>query len=290
MRYKRTRKTARGIADELGADYLLESTFRRDELSVRVTARLVRARDQAQVGAETTIAIGNPLSSFRKSLERPSRSTYRSGSREKPRPLTRVRRPEIPTPMTCTCAESITGTRFGPRPCGAPSSASKRRYRRIPALRSLGRDWPIRTRCSPSPAMAIRPSYGRRPATRLMKPFGCNRRQPNPAPPRAWLASGWIGIGAARNRNSGARSSSIRVTLRDTAFWHTFCPTWGATPKHSRLWAMPAGSIPCRRPSMGSRGNCLSRPGSSSRQKTRRACSGAPLRILAGASHLREGL
>ena len=49
MRYKRTRKTAREIADELGADHLLESTFRRDEMSVRITARLVRARDQAQV-------------------------------------------------------------------------------------------------------------------------------------------------------------------------------------------------------------------------------------------------
>lgn len=49
MRYKRTRKTAREIAGELAADYLLESTFRRDALSVRVTSRLVRARDQAQV-------------------------------------------------------------------------------------------------------------------------------------------------------------------------------------------------------------------------------------------------
>jgi TolB-like protein/tetratricopeptide (TPR) repeat protein len=49
MRYKRTRKTAREIAGEIGVDYLLESTFRRDEQAVRITARLVRARDQAQV-------------------------------------------------------------------------------------------------------------------------------------------------------------------------------------------------------------------------------------------------
>ncbi len=49
MRYKRTTKTAREIAGELGADYILESTLRRDEQTVRVTARLVRAVDQAQI-------------------------------------------------------------------------------------------------------------------------------------------------------------------------------------------------------------------------------------------------
>jgi TolB-like protein/Flp pilus assembly protein TadD len=49
MRYKRTRKTVRQIAKELGVDYLLESTVRRDGQAVRVTARLIRGRDQAQV-------------------------------------------------------------------------------------------------------------------------------------------------------------------------------------------------------------------------------------------------
>jgi len=49
MRYKRSRKNIREIAAELAADYLLESTFRRDERSVRITSRLVRARDEAQV-------------------------------------------------------------------------------------------------------------------------------------------------------------------------------------------------------------------------------------------------
>ena len=52
MRYKRTRKAVRQIARELGADYLLECTVRRDGQAVRVTARLVRGRDQAQVWSE----------------------------------------------------------------------------------------------------------------------------------------------------------------------------------------------------------------------------------------------
>jgi len=49
MRYKHTKKTARQIAEELGVDYLLESALRRDAEAVRVTTRLIRARDQAQV-------------------------------------------------------------------------------------------------------------------------------------------------------------------------------------------------------------------------------------------------
>ena len=52
MRYKHTRKTVGQIAGELGADYLLESALRRDEHAVRVSVRLVRARDQAQVWNE----------------------------------------------------------------------------------------------------------------------------------------------------------------------------------------------------------------------------------------------
>ncbi len=49
MRYKHSRKSAGQIAAELAADYLLESTFRRDGRSVRITSRLVRACDEAQV-------------------------------------------------------------------------------------------------------------------------------------------------------------------------------------------------------------------------------------------------
>ncbi len=49
MRYKHTTKSAREMGGELGADYLLESTMRRDEQMIRVRATLVRARDQAQV-------------------------------------------------------------------------------------------------------------------------------------------------------------------------------------------------------------------------------------------------
>ncbi len=49
MRYKGTTKSAREIGRELGADYLLESTVRRDEQRIRVRATLVRAHDQVQL-------------------------------------------------------------------------------------------------------------------------------------------------------------------------------------------------------------------------------------------------
>jgi TolB-like protein/Tfp pilus assembly protein PilF len=49
MRYKGTTKSAREIGAELGADYLLESAVRRAEGIIRVTVRLIRARDQVQI-------------------------------------------------------------------------------------------------------------------------------------------------------------------------------------------------------------------------------------------------
>ena len=49
MAYRGTRKTAREIGIELGAEYLVESTVRRDQEHVRITAKLIRASDQVQV-------------------------------------------------------------------------------------------------------------------------------------------------------------------------------------------------------------------------------------------------
>ena len=49
MSYKGTRKTAGVIGSELGASYLVESTVRRDPQRVRITAKLIRVKDQVQV-------------------------------------------------------------------------------------------------------------------------------------------------------------------------------------------------------------------------------------------------
>jgi tetratricopeptide (TPR) repeat protein len=53
MRYKKTSKTAAEIGQELGADYLLESSVRRDADRTRVTAKLIHVQDQSQVWAES---------------------------------------------------------------------------------------------------------------------------------------------------------------------------------------------------------------------------------------------
>jgi TolB-like protein/Tfp pilus assembly protein PilF len=53
MAYKGTRKTAREIGSELSASYLVESTVRRDAQNVRITAKLIRVKDQVQVWNNT---------------------------------------------------------------------------------------------------------------------------------------------------------------------------------------------------------------------------------------------
>lgn len=52
MAYKRHTKTARQIGQELGADYLLEGSVRREGERVRVTVKLIRVRDQSQIWSE----------------------------------------------------------------------------------------------------------------------------------------------------------------------------------------------------------------------------------------------
>jgi TolB-like protein/Tfp pilus assembly protein PilF len=53
MLYKKTSKTAAQIGHELGADYLLESSVRREADRIRVTAKLIRVQDQSQIWAES---------------------------------------------------------------------------------------------------------------------------------------------------------------------------------------------------------------------------------------------
>ena len=51
MQYKGAQKSAAQVAHELGVDYLLEGSVRRDEKRVRVTAQLIQASDQTHLWA-----------------------------------------------------------------------------------------------------------------------------------------------------------------------------------------------------------------------------------------------
>jgi TolB-like protein/DNA-binding winged helix-turn-helix (wHTH) protein len=53
MQYAQTKKGARQIGQELGADYILENSIRHEAGRVRITAQLVRTADQTHVWAET---------------------------------------------------------------------------------------------------------------------------------------------------------------------------------------------------------------------------------------------
>ncbi len=53
MQYARSKKSAREIGRELGADYILENSIRHENGRLRITAQLVRAGDQTHLWAET---------------------------------------------------------------------------------------------------------------------------------------------------------------------------------------------------------------------------------------------
>ena len=52
MQYKGTNKDTRQIGHDLGVDYLLEGSVQRDDNRVRITAQLIRVRDQSHLWAE----------------------------------------------------------------------------------------------------------------------------------------------------------------------------------------------------------------------------------------------
>ncbi|HTX36066.1 MAG TPA: winged helix-turn-helix domain-containing protein [Bryobacteraceae bacterium] len=52
MQYKDTRKDARRIGRELGVDYIMEGSVRRDAGRVRITAKLIRVNDQTNLWAQ----------------------------------------------------------------------------------------------------------------------------------------------------------------------------------------------------------------------------------------------
>jgi TolB-like protein/DNA-binding winged helix-turn-helix (wHTH) protein len=53
MTYKHTSKNVQQIGQELGVDYVVESSVRRDGDQVRVTAQLIRTRDQVHIWAQS---------------------------------------------------------------------------------------------------------------------------------------------------------------------------------------------------------------------------------------------
>lgn len=57
--YKRRTKTASQIGSELGADYLIEGSVRREGERVRVTVKLIRVRDQSRIWSENYDRFGS---------------------------------------------------------------------------------------------------------------------------------------------------------------------------------------------------------------------------------------
>jgi len=70
MQYKQSSKSIAQIGQELGADYILEGGVRRYGRRVRLTARLIAARDQAHIWADSFEVQLPPISSLQQALAR----------------------------------------------------------------------------------------------------------------------------------------------------------------------------------------------------------------------------
>lgn len=57
MAYKGTTKSLAAIGKELGVDYLVESSLRAERRRLRITSKLIRAKDQVQAGSSGALRL-----------------------------------------------------------------------------------------------------------------------------------------------------------------------------------------------------------------------------------------
>ena len=92
MQYKQSPKSIEQIGRELGADYVLEGGIRRSGGRVRLTARLIAARDQAHIWADSYEVHLPPIFSLQQVLARELADSLFSELRVKPN---QARRPAV---------------------------------------------------------------------------------------------------------------------------------------------------------------------------------------------------
>jgi len=101
MQYKQSPKSIEQIGRELGADYILEGGIRRYGRRVRLTARLIAARDQAHIWADTYEVQLPPIFSLQQALSRELADSLASELKVKPN---QTRRPAV---AESTAAHSV---------------------------------------------------------------------------------------------------------------------------------------------------------------------------------------
>ena len=140
MHFKHTQEPPERIGRELGAQYLLLGSVRRDASTVRVTAELIRARDHARLWAHQYDRQLSGLLTLQDEIAREITDAIQSslGTRA-PAPGARTRDPRRPPmPTISTCGDSTSSTSGPTRTFGRPPPSSSRPSSAIP---SFARAW-----------------------------------------------------------------------------------------------------------------------------------------------------
>jgi TolB-like protein len=182
-RYKGTTKTAAEIGQELSVDYLVESTIRSEGGRVRVTATLLRVRDQEHVWSESYEREPTSLLGLEQELsgaiaERirgrlsPNHAALRGGRRRMPKPMMRISRRGI--------------LKAGERPRRTPllSSCTSARRRSIQTTPSPGPVWRSPSPGASSMAMPAPSMCGSAPEALRHARFGRIPTSPRRSSPR----------------------------------------------------------------------------------------------------------
>ena len=142
MVYKRTTKTIAEIGRELGVNFVVEGSVRREKERVRITAQLIRVSDQTHLWAESyDREIGSVLSvQTELGVSIAKKIKIQLGGKEKTNRCREMRR-EIRKLMMPIYGDDIIGPRERSRKPARRSNIFAKRRTRNPLMRKLTPDW-----------------------------------------------------------------------------------------------------------------------------------------------------
>ena len=248
MRYKKSDTPIDQIGRELGVDYVLEGSARREGARIRITTELVHVRDQAQLWAETyeRELSGTPRA--------PERGRGDGGQGAGAQAAAGRAGPRWPRPATVDPEAHdayLKGSYHWKKLTPADLDTAQRYFELAlsrdpsyaPAYEGLAIVWSARQQGG---------SFGpRRPGPRRRRRrFGPSRwttAPRRPTKPWRWSEPGSTGIGKGPSPSGGAPSSSTPTPLTRTRTTRTSSRSWGASTTPCRTAAGPSSWTPSTR-------------------------------------------
>ena len=222
MGYKRTTKSLADIGRALGATYVIEGSIRAEGKLWRVTAKLIRVRDQVQTWSASFDSEPSSMLEFQRELSEAIAEPIRL--RLSPQRLTALGHRQSRSPEAYNLY--LRGRHLWNQLTPPTNRRAMEHFARAteldPEYRSRGPDWQTPFRRARSTRTHGRSMYGRELGMPLHMRSAAALTSPSLERRREWCTTGSTGTGPGRKRPTKGHSFWIQITHTRTACW-AFC-------------------------------------------------------------------